>query len=203
MSKDQSTYNHFYGRADNPSQLPWHREEIPPFLEKAATGGKALDIGCGTGVFSVYLAKRGMKVTSLDYMAKAIEFTRSHAASNGVELEAVQADITQWKTHDRFDLILDSGCLHGLSDEQRVLYKQQLLTWLSERGSYILLHFGKRNFLDWSPVGPRRMRRADIEGFFSPELRLEDYQTEIRKGGAPGLLGSTTRIDHYWFRGGP
>src|ERR1700760_4829886 len=40
------------------------------------TAGKALDVGCGTGDNSIYLAKHGWQVTGLDYVPEAVDRAR-------------------------------------------------------------------------------------------------------------------------------
>jgi 2-polyprenyl-3-methyl-5-hydroxy-6-metoxy-1,4-benzoquinol methylase len=52
----------FYRQARGvPERLPWHREEPSPVLVSAVKArdrhGRALDVGCGAGVFSVWPGK--------------------------------------------------------------------------------------------------------------------------------------------------
>ena len=48
---------HLYRHAQRPEELPWHSEAPPELLCKAtaadANPGRALDIGCGSGVFTL------------------------------------------------------------------------------------------------------------------------------------------------------
>ena len=63
-----------YKKATKPSDLLWHSEEPSEFLVEAIQerkrAGTALDLGCGAGVFSIYLAKSGYQVTGLDLFRK-------------------------------------------------------------------------------------------------------------------------------------
>ena len=65
-----------YEKAAKPSDLLWHSEEPSKFLVEAIQArkqsGTALDLGCGAGVFSIYLAKSGYQVTGLDFIPKGI-----------------------------------------------------------------------------------------------------------------------------------
>lgn len=53
--------------------------------------GRALDIGCGEGADSVWLASRGWRVTSLDISSRAVELTLRAAREAGVEVTGVAA----------------------------------------------------------------------------------------------------------------
>ena len=63
----------FYRAASgNPERLPWHRSPPSNILSAAVgvrgAGATALDIGCGAGVFSTWLAERGLQVIGLDLL---------------------------------------------------------------------------------------------------------------------------------------
>jgi len=68
--------------------------------------GSVLEIGCGTGIISVNLAKKGLQITAVDKNPKAIEATSFNSANNGVELEILEGDMFT-PVHDRkFDTII-------------------------------------------------------------------------------------------------
>jgi SAM-dependent methyltransferase len=67
-----------------------------PLLAQTAAArkpGKALDLGCGAGRNSIWLAEQGWQVTAVDGSAAAIEILRKHAAERGVNVEAQVADL--------------------------------------------------------------------------------------------------------------
>lgn len=175
-----------YSRAKNESQVHWHHEEGPLLLRNAIEllngSGTALDIGCGTGVDSVFMAQRGLQVTAVDFVPRAIAFARNRAKEFGVDVDFIQRDVTDFQAEKKYDLIFDSGCLHSFDDEKRIRYKKQILALMSERCSYVLVHFAKRNKLDLG-LGPKPKTRNQIEDFFKPELKLVDFQPET--GGKP------------------
>jgi 2-polyprenyl-3-methyl-5-hydroxy-6-metoxy-1,4-benzoquinol methylase len=197
----KSFYQSMYRRAQMPTQLPWHREFIPPPLVEAAQqqrGGKALDLGCGTGVYATYLALQGCVVTALDFVPAALKMAQQRAEENGVTVNFVEADILEWTTDNNFDLIFDSGCLHGIADlKKRTAYKQRLLDWLTPTGKFVLSHFESRHIFDWRPIGPRRRTRSEITNFFAPDLSEVVYYSEIVPTALP--VGPTVKIGHYLF----
>ncbi|MBI4900305.1 MAG: methyltransferase [Actinobacteria bacterium] len=54
--------------------------------------GRALDLGCGSGIVSTVLAGLGWDVAGCDTSAAAVESTRLTAAANGVTVEVTRAD---------------------------------------------------------------------------------------------------------------
>ncbi len=194
----------FYQQASGrPEKLPWHREEADQMLAAAAQGqdgkrGRALDVGCGAGEFSVYLAQQGWDVTGIDLFDQAIEMARAQAADAGVDIELVCTDLFGYASDTPFQLVFDSGCLHSLVGGDVPNYKQQLLRWLAPGGEYVLDHWGKRHAMDWRPIGPKRRSEATIKRIFAPELELID--TEVHEGEVPLPFGPKVRAVAYRFR---
>jgi SAM-dependent methyltransferase len=56
--------------------------------------GKALDLGCGTGMQAVDLARRGWQVTGVDLVSKALRAARQRAGAAGVDINFVNGDVT-------------------------------------------------------------------------------------------------------------
>ena len=196
-------FERMYKNAEKAEDLPWHSPEPPPQLFKAmqarkAKGG-ALDIGCGAGTYSLLMAKQGFAVTALDFMPQAVEMVTRAAAEHGVSINAVQGDVARWQCDQRFDLVLDVGCLHTPGAVAHETYKQQLLNWLAPGGDFILLHFGRRGWWDWWPIGPNRIYKKDIVALFAPELELVDYAPD-RLEDMSIVLGFAAEVGRYWFR---
>ena len=67
--------------APQPEKLPWHRDEPDALLRRAvearAARGRALDVGCGAGVFTVWLAQSGMETVGIDLFPEAITMARA------------------------------------------------------------------------------------------------------------------------------
>ena len=80
------------------------------FVEEYATSnkpGKCLDLGCGSGRDSVFLAGCGWSVTALDHLPDALLRGRSLALQHGVEVDWIERSLRQGLADlGRFDLIL-------------------------------------------------------------------------------------------------
>lgn len=82
------------------------------YLQKQGVvlSGKAIDIGCGKGRNSVYLAQQGYEVFALDYIKQALEAAEELARTANVTVQFEQAEIDKpWRfANDFFDFALDS-----------------------------------------------------------------------------------------------
>ena len=70
------------------------------------TPGRALDVGCGGGHDSIWLARQGWSVTAIDTSRHAVSNVRKLANEAGlVELNAVKVDVTALDAEVQFDLV--------------------------------------------------------------------------------------------------
>lgn len=74
-----------------------HINDAPhPLVVEFTTGlkpARALDVACGVGRHSIFLAERGWQVTAIDYSPVAIELLRQRANERGVIVDARVADL--------------------------------------------------------------------------------------------------------------
>lgn len=117
---------------------PWEGHPIGQGLRDLVEGtaetsalpaGSALDAGCGTGDCAIYLAQRGWRVTGVDYVEKPLEKARTKAGAADVSINFVRADVTELSRSGigtGFDLIVDNGCIHNMSDGDREAYVREV-----------------------------------------------------------------------------
>ena len=128
--------------------------------------GPALDIGTGSGVWGVELAKRGWSVTGVDIVPKALARARERVEEAGVEMRLLEADVTALSRSGvgtGYGLVVDTGTFHGLSEAQREAMARELGAVCAEDATVILDCFEPRRR---GPL-PRGASRADVERAFA------------------------------------
>lgn len=103
----------------------------------------AVDVGCGKGRNSLFLAAEGLRVTALDFTPHAIDALHVEAARRGLQdrIRAVVHDVTEpWPIPpDPVDLIVDAFCFkHIAPHELRQAYRDHVLRALALRGHYMI-----------------------------------------------------------------
>jgi len=68
-------------------------------------GKKFLELGCGSGLISIFAAKQGAYVTATDINSVAIEFLKKNCQLNKSELIIIKSDLFQNISHRQFDII--------------------------------------------------------------------------------------------------
>jgi SAM-dependent methyltransferase len=146
------------------------REEAgrtPPF-------GRALDMGCGTGIQVVRLALRGWDVTGIEREARALKQARARAEAARVNVRFLEGDVTALRSagvEAGLRLVLDFGCFHGLGDDERMAVGRELSALAAPGATLLLVSFapGFRGPL------PRGASREDVQRAF-PHWHIVDAE---------------------------
>ncbi|MDX2027440.1 MAG: class I SAM-dependent methyltransferase [Alphaproteobacteria bacterium] len=180
---------------------------------------EGLDVGCGKGRNSLYMARQGMHVTAMDFTPDAIEHLEHAAAAEklGDKIRPLVQDVTEpWPVAPvKMDLVVDLFCFkHITPHEARLEYKRNLLRTLRTRGHYLISFAsigdgyygqyaaqgrpdGEEATLIADPVNgiPSVLfTRKHILNFFLPEL---DLFAEIQQNAPSEMHGKTYERSAY------
>jgi len=137
-------------------ELPWELGKPRPVLvqvfeEGLVKPGKALDICCGAGTNTVYMAQKGFQATGLDISHKAIEYGREKAREAGVKVRWIIGNALEFHFEDdEFDFVFDMGCFHHIRPEDRERFISGLCRVTKPHGQYLLTCFSDRNGPAWN-----------------------------------------------------
>lgn len=146
------------------------RELIEGNGSPALSPGTALDVGCGTGDNSIYLAQQGWQVTGVDFVPRALDKARAKAAASKASVAFVHADVTRLSSTgvgDDFTLAVDSGCIHGMSDHDRAAYVREITAVTAPDARLLIIAF-----VPGGSYGVRGIDQAEIKRMFSPGWEL-------------------------------
>lgn len=114
MSEFSIQWNERYQNND----VPWDSRSVSPelkrvLIEQHIEPGRAVELGCGTGTNSVYLAEKGFEVTAVDFSERAIETAAIKADQAGVDIRFVLSDVCDLHLAVQpYDFLFDRGCYH-------------------------------------------------------------------------------------------
>jgi len=165
---------------------PWDHDQAPEQLKNltegwATSAGRALDIGCGTGGDAVYLAEQGFTVTAVDGVGQALSKARARAGSRGVDVNWVQGDVCSLEhlgIGESFTLVLDRGCFHDFTDDQRDQYARGVSAVTSPGAVLLMFAFQPRR----RGLGPRGVTAEELMRHFGQdwELLSSTPDTEVK-----------------------
>lgn len=90
--------------------------------------GRAIDIGSGEGADAIRLARLGWDVQAVELTSAGCAKIRTLFEFFGVNITIHQADIRDFNTNDKFDLLVCNGVLHYLPDKRMICRKFQSMT---------------------------------------------------------------------------
>jgi tellurite methyltransferase len=181
MEADRIKWNQRFG-----SQETYLGEHPSPFLareigriKRLSPGRLCLDIACGEGRNSIFLAQQGFRVTGLDISDVGIARGREWAGSRGLEVDFQRVDLDGYRIAGKYDLIINFNFLlrelicqevealapGGLLLFDTILESPQLLE--SHKPDYFLRH------------GELRQRFEKFEGeiLFEEEVNEGEFPT--------------------------
>ena len=180
---------------------PWEigrpQADIVRLAERGGFKGSVLDIGCGCGENSLFLASTGLVVLGIDRSAVAIEKAKARAAERGSSATFEVADALDLAALGRtFDTVLDSGLFHVFSDEDRERYARGLAAVVKNRGTLHILCFSDQ---EPSSGGPRHIGERDLvelfnmRGWLVEEIAEARFETTLHPDGARAWLATFAR----------
>lgn len=176
LGLDRWTFTLAYWRR----RAPWDTGVTPPELVEAVEGeralppGRALDLGCGTGTNSLYLARHGWYTTGVDFagpaIARAQEKLRRAAALPGSAhfFRGDVADLASLPLDGLYTLLFDLGCLHTLPHEKRAGYASGV-SRLAAPGALYMIY----GFLPTPEMRPRGVTPDEVRRLFTPAFTVE------------------------------
>lgn len=166
---------------DRAYRLPitfWGDIRIPDEIKALAARGRperALELGCGVGRFSRWVAQQGIRATGIDFSPVAIDKARARVEDDGGKPEFLVGDVTKLDAlTGPYDFSFDVGCFHCLDEKGQRAYASEVFRLLKPGGIHLIWA------LDHSPsdmsFSPDLVRTV-----FEPQFLLQDARKSRRR----------------------
>jgi SAM-dependent methyltransferase len=171
-----------YAEGNTPWDSGKPSTELIRILEAGKLKGKTvLEIGCGTGLNAIELARRGFQVTATDLVEQAIQVARDRARQANVTVNFRAADFLKDNLGGPYDILFDRGVYHVLRQVDLKKF-QEAVKRVTRSGSWWLSLAG--NSKEPHDPGPPTVSEAEIRAELEPlfdivELREFRFDTSV------------------------
>lgn len=164
----------------SPEEIPWNNETPPDQLVELVESGKikpckTIDLGCGTGNYSIYLAEKGFIMTGMDISPAAINIARKNAKKKAVNCTFLAGDVAGIMNtmNETFDFAFDWDVLHHVFPENRKKYVANVVKLLNSGGNYLSVCFHEKD-LQFGGSGKYRKTKLGTLLYLSSEQELRE-----------------------------
>jgi SAM-dependent methyltransferase len=173
----------------NPNYNPFWKTDQPQkeLVEAIEAGwfakdGRVIDLGCGNGEVSRWLAQEGFEVIGVDYSSKAI--------ANCRRLSLGQERVPTFQVADlcapNLQLpiaagLFDRGCFHRIADNCREVFVQNMARATVRGGHFLLLAgtFQRSDFAHYRGARSERELREHIESLFGSYFSIDRSEAGV------------------------
>jgi SAM-dependent methyltransferase len=189
---DPISWNERYEKKDTPWDTGQPSSELQRVVEEVPMRPcRALELGCGTGANTVWLAQQGFAVTALDLSSLALESARRRTGEAGVRVDFLVADVLNppGELVGPFDFFFDRGCYHVVRREGVEGYLQTLRR-LTRPGTLGLILAGnaREPHNPGPPVVSEEQVRAELGSLFEV-VRLREFRFDTVEAVGQQFLG--------------
>ena len=173
-----------YGNAP-PDKIPWNIKQPPRQLVKLVESGKvapcrAVDLGCGTGNYAIWLATKGFQVTGIDFSKNAVELAHNLAKRENANCTFMVGDLidANFKEDTDYEFAYDWEVLHHVFPDDRDRYIRNVVKILQKGAIYFSVCFSEED-PDFGGEGKYRKTPMDTILYFSSEKEIEQMLNSL------------------------
>src|SRR3989344_3801021 len=139
-------------------------EELIEEILKNKKSGKVLDLGCGEGGTSLFLAEKGFEVTCIDISKTAIKNIKIEAKKRNMKIIAIVADLEKFEFKEDYDILIGMGIFHFIPEKESLKLINNIMNHTKKDGLNIF-----EAFLQGDPS-----QEEDSEGYYFKQDELKE-----------------------------
>ncbi|MBW4827539.1 MAG: class I SAM-dependent methyltransferase [Clostridiaceae bacterium] len=135
---------------DNEAMLydEWYKTKMGNFVDEVETkcvfdllkikpGTKVLDVGCGTGNFSMKLARMGCKVTAIDISEEMLKVGKTKAKKENLDIQFYNMNVYDLQFEANcFDAVISVTAFEFIKDTKRAI--EEMFRVLNDNGQMVI-----------------------------------------------------------------
>ncbi len=116
---------------------PETEELVRLMLKEDLDGKEILDIGTGSGCIAISLAKNlpNARITALDISKDALDVARENANLNNVDIEFINADIFEYQSEKKYDVIVSNPPY--VTESEKVLMRSNVVEYEPKQSLFV------------------------------------------------------------------
>lgn len=193
LREPKEFWENFY--EDRKRDIPFFKvkgpdENLVEYFSKGLSPKRVLELGCGPGRNSIYMAKQGCSVNAIDISEKAIMWAKERANEEGLNINfhCVSIFDFEFDSHS-YDFIYDCGLFHHLPPHRRLTYLNIIKKALKKDGHFGIVCFntdGAANTSDWDVYKERSLKGGigytdqRLKEVFEKDFYIKDFR-KMRK----------------------
>jgi methyl halide transferase len=180
--------------------LPWDTGRPSSELQRTLSEYRiqpcrALELGCGTGTNSVWLAQQGFEVTGVDVAPLAVEQAETRAHAAGVKVHFVVADVFHLPDLGApFAFFFDRGCYHAVRRDSPDAYASAVARQLASGRGLVLAGNAREPHDPGPPVVTEQQIRDEL-GVAFQILDLHEFRFDEAPGVPERFLGWSCLVE--------
>ncbi len=163
---------------NTPFHWVWTDVRIPKELKEMVSVHKpqtSLELGCGLGRFSRFMAGQKIQATGVDFSAVAIGKAIKRVSGDEYKPTYMVGDVTNLEMLAKpFDVSFDIGCFHCLNEEAQLNYVSEVYRLLKPGATHLIWA------LDESPSN-MKLTPDYIARVFGDDFQLQKAQSSRRR----------------------
>jgi cyclopropane fatty-acyl-phospholipid synthase-like methyltransferase len=182
QKNDVEVWEEMYEKGEKPWDVGEPEAEIVRYVESSSlrSANKVLELGCGTGTDSIYLANRGFSVVGIDFSSLAIneaeEKARTkHLAEHCHFYPKDACDLASLK--NKFDFAYDRTCFDNIDSTKRLGYVRSLRSALAPKAKFLLLAISDKDKNTSNP----RFSENQLRTLFGRQFQVISLKRRVLK----------------------